>query len=383
MNKQILINGGLRAKQDNVVLTLYSTPLARVFINKKIKRVNINYENNLFTITPGTQRSISIERKEKQPLLILHVAKFIPKDLLATLKSEKKQKRIKVLIKNVAEKSDLLAYNNQIKYTAVIPDLNISIPEPEKIKVGCFISCSKNKSGFNYRLGIRHRILQEIALKRYLVALGRNKQGDFILRKNKRGRIFNFCKFKDRRVLAYMQISPSLITRRENKLFRSGRKAISYKAYLSSKEFYLDISRFFSTKDEKELAYAILKRGINVRIPEMRKREADIVLKDSGVQIEVTKLKPNEKKTHHNSPHTDGAHINARLCEGYLRVTKKIVPLYFVVINHKWLTHGWVKELISQVEPSVVCIATDFEDGWEEKVADKIKSDMIDRRILK
>ena len=137
------------------------------------------------------------------------------------------------------------------------------------------------------------------------------------------------------------------------------------------------------TKDERELAYALLRRNINVRIPEMRKREADIVLKDYGIQIEITHLKPREKENHKNSPHTEGVHINARLCEGYLRVTKNKTPLYFVVFNETWLNYKWVGDLISEVKPQVRCITTDFEAGWEEIVANKVKSILKEENILK
>ncbi|MFH0752636.1 MAG: hypothetical protein V1914_03505 [archaeon] len=380
--KEIIINGGLRSKGQDIVLTLYSTPLARIFIHQKIKSVNVLYKQGVFVVNPGHQRSISIERKERQPLMVLYVGKFLPKELLASLRDKKRQKKVKIIVKGVATKSDLLPYNKQISYTE-IPNLDTTICESEKIKVGCYISCHKNKIGFNYRLNIRHRMLEEIAIKKEIVAVGRNQQGNFILRNDKRGRHFNFYKSKQGHPLAYMQISPSLITEEENKLFQAGRKAVSNRVYLSGKEFKLDISRFFSTKDEKELAYALLQRGINVRIPEMHKREADIVLKDSGVQIEVTQLKPKKNKSSQNSPHTTGVHINARLSEGYVRVTKNMAPLYFVVFNGSWKKYKWVTDLVKMVEPHVKCISTNFEPNWEDNVANTIKSVLTKRGILK
>ena len=383
MDKEIVINGGLRAKGTNIILNLYSTPLARLLMDKNIECLDVKYNSNSFILEPGIQRKINMERKkENYPLAVLRVAKFIPTDLKSILRLERKQRRVKVILKNIANGKDLLSYNNLINYTEIM-DLNINIPEAEKIKVGCHISCFKNKTGFNYRLSIRHRILEEIAIKKEKVLVGRNKRGEFILRKDPRGRIFNFYKNKKGHPLAYMQISPSLVTEKEIKQFEFGKRSIPSRAYLSRGEFDLDISKFFMTRDEKELAYALLKRDINVRIPEMRKREADIVLKESGIQIEITHLKPREKENHKNSPHTEGVHINARICEGYLRVTKNIVPLYFVVFNQKWLKYKWVNDLIPIVKPHVKCITTDFEFGWEEIVADKIKLTIGDEGFLR
>ncbi len=372
MDKEVIINGGLRAKKRDIVLTVYSTPLARLLMDKKINSVDVKYTSNLFIIKKGTQRSICMERKkEKHPLPVIHVGRFIPSNLLFNLRSKRKQRKVKVLLKNIVDKKDLLSYNRLIKYTET-GSLKLNIPPSEKIKVGCHVSCFRHKSGFNYRLSIRHRILKEIAIKKEKVLITRNRKGEFILKKSEKGRAFNFYKNKKGHPLAYMQVSPSLITEEENRLFKSGKRCVSSRAYLSNKEFDLDISKFFMTKDERELAYALLKRNINVRIPEMRKREADIILKDSGIQIEVTHLKPREKETHHNSPHTDGVHINARLCEGHLRVKKNLTPLYLVVFNKKWIKYKWVNDLIRMVQPCVRCITTNFEYDWEEKVADKI-----------
>lgn len=383
MKKEISINGGLRAKKRDLLLTLYSTPLARILMDKKIKYLDVEYTSDQFILRPGTQRSIVIERKrENRPLSLINVGRFIPTDLKLILRSEKKQRRVKIVLKNITTNKELLFYNNGINYTEV-DNINLDIPESEKIKVGCYVSCFRNKNGFNYRFAIRHRILEEIAVKKEKVVIARNKKGEFILKRDKRGRTFNLYKDKKGHALSYMQISPSLVTKKEKRLFESGRRCVSSRAYLSRKEFNLDISQFFMTKTERELAYALLKRNINVRIPEMRKREADIVLKDSGIQIELTNLKPREKENTKNSPHTEGVHINARICEGYLRVSKGLVPSYFVVFNKSWLNYKWINDLILIAEPQVNCITTDFEFGWEKHVADKIKSILDRKGVLK
>jgi hypothetical protein len=381
--KHFFLNGGLRAKSDgSIVLTMYSTPFARLLTDKKIKKIDVGFSTEGFTVRLGNKCTLNIERKkENRPLCVVHVTKFIPKPLIENLRSDKQQRRVKVKIEDIATQKDLVKYNQNIVYIEP-KNVNCNIPKSELIKVGCHISCFRNKSGFNYRFNIRHRILEEIAVKKEKVVVIRNPKGKFIIRKHHNGRKFNFHKNKKGHPLAYMQISPSLITEKENKLFESGRRCFSSRAYLSGREFDLNISNFFMTKDERELAYALLKKNINVRIPEMRKREADIVLKDFGIQIEITHLKPREKENHKNSPHTEGVHINARICEGFLRVIKGITPYYFVIFDKQWLNYSWVKDLIEMVKPKVFCLTTDFNDDWEEIVSSKIKSILIKLNLI-
>jgi len=200
----------------------------------------------------------------------------------------------------------------------------------------------------------------------------RDKEGNFILKKNGFGRTFNLHKSKKGHPVIYMQISPSLIKEEENELFKNGRRSFSSRIIFSEKEFNLDISKHFSVREERELAYALVKQNINIRIPQMGKREADIVIKDSNAQIEITNLKPSKINRNKNNAHGEGAHINARLCEGFLRVTKNIVPYYFLIINKGWSEYRWVKETCNLIQPNVVTIYTDFSGDWAGLVAKEI-----------
>ena len=115
-------------------------------------------------------------------------------------------------------------------------------------------------------MNIRHRILEEIALKKEKVLICRDKNGNFIIRKNHNGNSFNFYKNPDGHPLAYMQVSPSLIQEKENNLFKSGRRCFSSRAFLSSKEFQLDVSKFFMNKEEKQHCSNLMRNyitGIN------------------------------------------------------------------------------------------------------------------------
>lgn len=267
MVKRFEVNGGLREKiKGGIVLTVYSMPFARYLVKNKIKTLNIKYNKSDFMLSSGTNHKITFERvKKNNPLCIIRVTKLLPKFLKNELKANKKQKRVKVTLKNIITKKELIKYNNNNIVYKEAENLDRFIPSNERIKVGCFVSCFRNKSGFNYRLGIRHRILEEVALKKDKVLICRDKKGNFIIRKSPKGNLFNFYKNPKGHPLAYMQISPSLIKEKENLLFISSRRCFSSRAFLSSKEFQLDISKFFSTKEERQLAYALLSKNISVR----------------------------------------------------------------------------------------------------------------------
>lgn len=167
-------------------------------------------------------------------------------------------------------------------------------------------------------------------------------------------------------------------------MFNEGRRCFSTNILFSSKEFQLDIPKFFVNKEERELASALLKRNINIRMPDSRKREADIVLDDYGIQIEITKVSPRPfPQTHKNSPHCEGLHINGRICEGFLRVAKKVVPYYIVVFKDKWMKVRWVNELKKLVKPEVILITTNFKKEWEDNVADKMISKLTELGVIK
>ncbi|MDD5163716.1 MAG: hypothetical protein PHD95_05935 [Candidatus ainarchaeum sp.] len=379
----LCFNGGLIAKhKGSIALTLYSTPFARFLLEKGINKINLKFCNGKFIVGLGEDRNVTVQRQShNHPLCIFSVTKLIPSELKKNLFFSNKQLKVDVIVEDIVSGEDLRKYNHSL--TSILPDPSIkSIPENEKVDVGCLISCSRTKNSFGYTFKVRHKILEEIALKHKKVILGRNTNGNFIIRKNDQGKEFHLYKYASGTPVAYMQISSQFITDSEKKLFKSGKRCISYRAFLSEKDFNLDISRFFTYREERELAYALLKKGAPIKIPRMRLREADIILRENNAQIEVTNVLPREGENK-NNPHGEGMHINGRLCEGFLRAVKKEVPIYFVVFNKKWLSLNWVRQLVEQVKPNVVAIGTDFEKGWEDEVSDKIiktqKSALNDR----
>ena len=102
----IKINGGLRAKSGkNIILTLYSSPLARYFLSHNINFVNIRFLGNVIKISMGKLHRICIERKkERHPLAIIFITKLVPKNLKEIIRKAGKQIQIVVIIKDIISK---------------------------------------------------------------------------------------------------------------------------------------------------------------------------------------------------------------------------------------------------------------------------------------
>jgi hypothetical protein len=380
--KVVTLNGGLRVKPNNdVTLTLYSSSFARILQSRDITSLDIKYEDGKFTLSPGSSRKISIERKEYNPLCVTRVARLIPQELRKELSSTGTQKKVQVVLKNLVGPKDLKSHSKFYNYPHV-DDFDFNLTREDTTRVAGSINCFRHKKGLTFRFSIRHRIIGDIAKSKVKILIGRNHKGDFILRKDERGIPFCLYLSKGRSAFAYITISPDLIKKFESDLFFQGRRSIPTKVYFSRNEFGIDISKYFIVKEEQELASGLLQLGFNIRIPQMGKREADIVLRRSKVQIEITRIKTRRNpRSSTNSPHTDGIFINARICEGFLKVSKKIVPLYIVVFREEWLDFKWVRDLIATTSPEVFCLTTNFNKGWEEQIAREIKVVMEQRGL--
>jgi hypothetical protein len=362
----IEVNGGLRMKKGGYILTVYSFPFARYLQEKNIKRMGVKFSESCFEIYPGTEEKIHLERvNKKTPICVIHVGRLLPRGVKDMLIAIKKQKSVKVIVKNFLEKEQLIKYNKRIVYKEPKKQ-KIYIPKSDLVKVGCFISCFRKNNASSYRFNIRHRILEEIAMKKDKIRIHRDNDKFYM------GLEFKLYKNKKGHPLTYLMISPSLLNKTEKELFKK-RRCISFKAFLSKKEFDLDISKYLTNKEERELAYALLRNKINIRIPEMRKREADIVIEDNNSQIEITRIMPRKNDSSKNNAHSEGIHINGRLCEGFVRVTRENINKFFVVFHKEWIQCGWVRELCKRVGPRVIAIPTDFLKNWAEDVANKIK----------
>lgn len=341
-------------------------------MSNNINKVNVCYLNKLFQIKSGSNYKIHFERKNTTPIGVIYVSKALPKELRNELKNTQKIKPVKIIVKGIATQKDIIKYKKSIKY--VLPEgLNTITLNSDVIKTSCSICCIKGKRSLSFQLKIKNRIAEEIARRKERVGILRKKDGTFVIRKWKNGRPFNLYKYPNGNPVVYIPLPPSLIKENEKRLFKNGRTSLPSKVELSEKEFQLNISKFFQTKEEKELAYSLLEKGIKVRIPEAHKREGDIITQNPYTQIEVTTIKPVEKDFVKNNPHGEGVHLNARICEGFLRVAKGIVPIFFVVFHEDWMKFKWVRNLIELVRPNVICIPTNFDQGWEEWVANEIQ----------
>lgn len=374
--KTLTVNGGLRAKKDrSTILTIYSTPLARFLLKNKINKFNIEFQNNCFMVKRGGAKNISFERQNLgHPITVIRVTKLIPEKLKKKLKAIKKQLPVKIILDGIISENDLHKHNKAINHTEPTKIYD-AIPAKIGLKLGCHISCQPLKNGFCYRLTVRHKIAEKIAKNKINIIVNRDKNGNFIIEKHPNGRFFNFYKPKSRGAMAYMQISPSLITETEKELFKAGRRAVSYKAYLNSNEFNIKIGDLFQHETERELAQALIDRKIKIRAPEMRKREADIVIEKPLTQIEITTIKPSKQKQKNNA-HGEGIHLNARICEGFVRVKKRLIDKYVIVYKRGWEDYAWFRELKKLAERELLFIPTNFEESWAKKAAFEIINDI-------
>jgi len=254
------INGALRFKKGGYILTVYSAPFCRFLMFNNIDRVNVYYSNGLFQIEPGNKHKIHFERKTTTPIGVIYVSKLLQKKLQNELKNTRKTKPVKIIVNKIVTERDLIKYKKSIKY--ILPEgLSLTMPKSGIIKTGCSIFCIKGKSSLNFQLRIKNRILEEIARKKEKVCILRKGDGTFVIRKWKNGRPFNLYKYPNGNPVVYIPIPPYLIKDNEKELFKNGRTSLACKVELSEKEFQIDISKFFQTKEERELAYSLLKKG--------------------------------------------------------------------------------------------------------------------------
>lgn len=372
---EVVVNGGLREKKGKFILTIYSSPFARYLLLNGIKKMNLEFNHEEAIISNGESKSITIERKkEGHPLVVTYVSKLLSKDLKDKIRRNKEQLPIRAVIREIVSEGELLEYNNRIN-RAEPKIYDVNTPKSHLLKVGCFISCFRQNNRRWYRFSIRHRIFEQIFRKGIKVDICREGD-DFLIKKNSKGNEFHFYKNKEGHPLSYMQISPAFLKDNEKEIFKNGRSAISFKAFLCSKDFGLDISEFFYDKKERELAKDLLNQGVEIRIPEMGKREADILLPEINGQIEVTTIMPANIKKNKNNAHGSGVHINARLCEGFVRVVNNKINKFFVVLHKSWMDQGWVRDTYEMIKPRVILLPTDFEENWSAKVAEKIIMEM-------
>lgn len=382
----ITINGGLRNKRGLVILTIYSFPLGRYLLKNKIGRLNINFEGEKIILSRGENKKIIFERiKEQHPLCSMSITKIAPTALKEKVLSSGKQIPVEIIIRDLLSENDLIKNNNTFNHLLPKKVENVRLNKNSCVKVGCFISCYRyggDKYGC-YRFNVRNKIIESVVKRGCKISLVR-KGTDFFIVKDDDGMEMGVYKQKKGAALNYVQISKDFLLEEEKELFFKGRWCISREAYVSMKEFGLDVYNFFHDQQEKELARALIERGIKISQPMMHKREGDILLPDIAGQIEVTKIKPvhGVGKRFKNNAHGGGVHINARLCEGFLRVNKNETKIFFVVLHEQWMEYNWVRELYEKITPSVVVIPTNFEDGWNFRVADKLKEELIGKAYI-
>lgn len=370
-NEKIVVNAGIKLKQGKFIATIYSTPFARYLLSIGTDRVNLDINEERIIIDSGNEKKVTFERKkEKHPLITIAISKLISDEFKEKIRNNNGQLPIKAILKNITSK-ELIRNDNKKSRRAEPKKWDISTPKENLLKIACCISCFRQNKNKWYRFTVRHRIFEQIIKRGLKVDLCRIGN-EFFLKTNPEGNKMSFHKNKDGHAMAYMQISSSFLNKDEMNLFEKGRCSISSRAFLCNKDFGFDISEFFYDLKEKELVKALVNKGIPIQVPEMGKREADILLPKIGGQIEVTTIMPVGIAKNKNNAHGEGVHINARLCEGFVRVTNNKINKFFVVLYKDWMDYLWVKELYEMIKPKVILIPTDFEGNWAEKTVETL-----------
>lgn len=368
------LNGLVRWKRKSIILTVYSVGFARYLIKKRLKRFGIMFADSGITISsPGNIRPRFERVKIGQPLTIFTITKITPSEVRRKLEHEKSV-GFKIDIGAIIAKTELRKFQKNVVDYEFEP-ITENSQKQAMIKTGCFVSCFRSTKNIFCRLNFRHKIFDEIALNNYRVVFSRRPNGDFAIFQRKDGILLHYYKGKGRGSgIAYVQLPDRFVLPDEKELFEAGRRAISYKAFISAKDFNLDISKYFTDPKERELAFELLRRKILIRHPQPGLREADIVLDGTGNQIEVTKIAP-IMPLQKNNAHGEGVHVNARICEGYLRVKTGKISKYYLVLDRRWLSFSWVKRLMLETCDQVRIIPTDFGCEWASGVADSIESE--------
>jgi len=366
---QLNLYGGLRLKGGGILLTIYSAPLARILMERNIKTVDVIYSGETIIIQPGSKHKLHFERINSTPIIPIYVGKILPQAIVNKIKNHKKTIKTKILIKDIAEQRDLAKYNKAIRY--VIPDNDLQLNANDIYELSAHVT-KANDSGPSYQIKIKHKLFEEIAKRKTKVIIFRKGNIFFVKRDDAKGIAFNLYKYPNGHPVIYAPIPPEIITGFEKTLFDKGRRSVKSRVCISPAEFNLELYNFFLVEEEQKLARELTNRNIRVSPPDMRIRSGDLLLRDYKSEIEITTIAPSNNKQKNGAHGSTGAHINARICEGYIWTKNKNLDKYFVVIDKSWSEYNWVNELIDLVKPNVNVLFTSFKKDWENKISEDV-----------
>jgi|GEM_PF-3228488 len=359
---QLNLNGSLRLKKKAIALTICSAPLARILVEKKINYVDITYAKDTLKIKPGTTHKVHFERLTGSPLIIIYVSKVLP-IYLANKVKENLGRTIKIsaLVEQIINENGLVKYKKSIRY--VIPAEGLELKANDICEFSGHVT-KINDAGPSYQLRLKHKIFERIAENKAKILIFR-KNNLFCIKHHKDGITLNLYKDAKGHPMAYAPIPPILVNDSEKTLFDTGRRSIKSRVCVSPSDFNLELYNLFLVREERDLAKELIHRGIKVSLPDVRIRSGDLLLKENNAQIEITTIMPNSNKQK-NGPHgSSGAHINARICEAYLRTKVLGVKSFFVILNQAWADYTWINDLIELIEPNVKVLFTNFTDKWQ------------------
>lgn len=139
---------------------------------------------------------------------------------------------------------------------------------------------------------------------------------------------------------------------------------------LNLKSFYLEISDFYSITEEKELVKYFSENNTKIKIKDYRD-PYDIKLIKYNSLIEIHNSNPNynDLTTRHK---IKAGQVRLRILEADFWTRNKGVNKFFIVINKKWESGKYIKELTNLIDKKVKVLFTDFQNEWYKKIGEEI-----------
>jgi hypothetical protein len=137
---------------------------------------------------------------------------------------------------------------------------------------------------------------------------------------------------------------------------------------LNLNSFRLEVSDFYSVKEENELVKYLSKNGVKVAIKDYTD-PFDIKILDRNTVIEVHNSTP-DKADFASRHKVRIGQVRLRILEADYSIKNRSANKFFLILNSLWQNNRYISEL--KVENRVHILFTDFRDKWYERIGKDI-----------
>lgn len=333
------------------ILNVYSKNLAKEILKRKNKISIKSYEDGIIIGPNGKFHATIAQDKRIQ----ISITKIIKKKIIESKKINNKEIYIYI---------NPLEWNLKeiISKSIHIAPISNHIPKNLMIKRAA-IKPNKNK----YYLDLSIKRLYELAKEDTIKCLfNRDNEGIIIIRSTK-PEARRLTPHSKKRV--QISIPKEIIKEMELKeIDANWWFPINIKMNLKS--FGLNITDFYSIKEEMELVASLLENGIKIKVKDYR-NPYDIFIPqhNSGIEIHNSTPGPADLSTRHN---VRPGQVRLRILEAENLIRNKKVDNFFVILNKSWENGKYIKELTENVYEKVNVFFTDFKKDWNKEISKKI-----------